>query len=490
MAPERYFLGWDAPVTTKVQQFLLPLELSGPVDLENKLIVVPTRQAGRRLREALAMHCAEEGTALLSPQVVTPTFFLHRGHESTKVANETEVTAVWIDVLMRADLTQCPHFFPARTVEQSFTWAMYTGGLLQRLRDTLADGGLRITDVDDRFSNILEERERWKDMSRLEAAYLAQLDELGLKDPCDMMIREAEEPELPEGIERIVIAAVPDPTPLMIRAVAHLASRVAVDILIHAPESMSDWFDDWGRPITDKWNETNIVIPEADRNVLLAGSLTSQSRKVVEIMAEESHRCGPADIAIGVPNSEITPSLMADLADKNLVAFDPAGRSMTEHPLFRLLESFHGLASEGTYASFSAFLRHADVLAFLRQKHNLSTRWLLQELDEFQNQHLPLGMEDITRHLVPKGRRRQEGHLEFPNLRNAIAFIQEQLDSFQHQDMDSAVRSLLQTLYEVRMVNPNNPEDEEFIAASGLIDEALRELAGEEIGRASCRERV
>jgi hypothetical protein len=177
---------------------------------------------------------------------------------------------------------------------------------------------------------------------------------------------------------------------------------------------MADYFDDWGRPITDKWNESEIAIPEADRNVLLTGSLMSQSRKVVEIMAEESHRFGPADIAIGVPNSEITPFLMADLADRDLVAFDPAGRSMAEHPLYRLLESFHALVTEGPMPAFSAFLRHADVLTFLRQKHNLSTRWLLQELDEFQNQHLPLGMEDIAHHLAPKsGPGRQEDHHDF-----------------------------------------------------------------------------
>ena len=77
MAVERHFLGWDASVTTKVQQFLLPSHLSGPIELENQLIVVPTRQAGRRLREALAVHCAEQSTALLSPHVVTPTFFEH-----------------------------------------------------------------------------------------------------------------------------------------------------------------------------------------------------------------------------------------------------------------------------------------------------------------------------------------------------------------------------------------------------------------------------
>ena len=485
MAVERRFLGWDAPVTTKVQQFLLPSHLSGPVELENQLIVVPTRQAGRRLREALAVYCAEQSTAVLSPQVVTPTFFLHPEHESAKMANQTEVTAVWIDVLMRADLSQYSRFFPARTAEQSFTWAMYTGGLLQRLRDTLADGGQHIADVFSEFGNILEEQERWEDMARLEAAYLARLKELGLEDSCDMIISRAERPELPEGIERIVIAAVPDPTPLMIRALEHLASQVVIDILIHAPESMADWFDDWGRPITGRWNESEIAIPDAERNLLLTSSPIGQSRKVVEIMAAESNRFGPADVAIGVPNSEVTPVLMADIADKGLMTFDPAGKSMVEHPLYHLLESLHLLVTEKTYSSFSTFLRHVDLLTFLKQKHNLCPRWLLEELDRFQNQYLPLDMEDIAHHFLHKGQGRQEDYRAFRSLGKALMFVQERLELFHDQDIDSVVRSLLQTVYEVRTVNPNDPEDEEFIAVSGLIDTALRELTSEVISRLS-----
>jgi len=483
MPVERHFLGWDAPVTTKVQQFLLPSQLSGPVDLENQLIVVPTRQAGRRLREALAMHCAEQNTALLSPRVVTPTFFLHSEHESGKMANQTEVTAVWIDVLMRADLSQYSEFFPARTAEQSFTWAMHTGGLLQRLRDTLVDGGHRIADIYDSFGNILEEQERWEDMAKLEAAYLARLEELGLEDPCKITLQRAEKAELPKEIERIVVAAVPDPTPLMLRALECLALQVAIDILVHAPESMADCFDDWGRPITDRWSESQIAIPGAKRNLLLTGSPMSQSRKVVEVMAEESNRFGPADVAIGVPNSEVTPVLMADLADKDLIAFDPAGKSMAEHPLYRLLDSVHALVTEKTYSSFSTFLRHVDVLTFLKQKHNLSSRWLLEELDEFQNHHLPLEVEDITYRFLHKGSGRQEDYRGFRNLGKAVMFIHEQLELFHDEDIDSAVRSLLQTLYEVRTVNPSDPEDEEFIAASGLIDAALRELSSDVISR-------
>ncbi len=482
MAVELHFLGWDAPVTTKVQQFLLPSQLQGPVDLEKQLIVVPTRQAGRRLREALALHAAEQNTALLSPRVVTPAFFLHSEHEPERVANQTEVTAVWIDVLLKADLGQYSQFFPGPESDQSFTWAMHTGDLLQRLRETLTDGAQRIADVLASFGSILEEQERWDDMARLENAYLRRLDELGLADPCEIKIRRAEAPELREGIERVVVGAVPDPTPLTIRALEHLASHIAIDILVHAPESTADCFDKWGRPITDRWSESLLPIPDAERNLILTGPPSAQSRKVVEIMAEESGRFGPADVAVGVPHSDVTPILMADLADRALTAFDPAGKSLTEHPLYRLLESFHALTTEKTYAAFSGFLRHPDVLTFMRREHDISPRWLLEELDTFQNKHLPLGMEDIVHRLLGRTEG-QDDHPAFRSLPKAVRIINQQLQQFRNGDIDSAVRSLLQTVYVVRTLNPDDPEDEEFIAASELVDSTLRELTSEVFGR-------
>ncbi len=483
MGAKRYFLGWDAPVTTRVQKFLMPSQISGPLDLESRLVVVPTRQAGRRLREALATHCAGQDTALLSPRVVTPAFFLYSEREQTRIANQTEITAVWTDVLMKADLSHYSEFFPAGTVDRSFNWAMHTGSLLQRLRDTLSDSGLQIADVVDRFSSILEEQGRWEDMARLEAAYLGRLEELGLHDPCEMMIRRAEKPELPDGVERIVLAAVPDPTPLIIRALEQLASQVPIDILMHAPESMADSFDEWGRPVTDRWKQSTIAIPDAQNNLVLTGSPAGQSRKVMQVMAEESNRFGPADVAIGVPDTDVTPVLMADLADRDLVAFDPAGQGLAEHPLYRLLESFHGLITGKTYASFSTFLRHADVLTFLQRRHNLSPRWLLQELDEFQNEHLPLAVEDIVYHTLRRSPGEQQDRQSVRSLPGAVTFVQQQLDRFRNQDIDGAVRSLLQTIYEVRTLRPDNQEDEEFIATSELVDTALRELAGEVITR-------
>lgn len=472
MSVQRYFLNWDVPLAQAVTDFLLPPHIDGTVDLGKELVVVPTRQAGRRLREALALQCSQWDAALLSPHVVTPTYFLYPDEETRNVATQTDVTAVWTQVLMEAELGEYESVFPARAPEQDFNWAIYTGEMIQRLRDTLADGGYRIADVYRDMSSVLEEVDRWRDLSKLEEAYLKRLEAQGKQDPVDFMIRRAENPPVPEEVERIVVAAVPDPTPLMVRALDRLAEQVPVSILAHAPESLADRFDKWGCPIPEKWQSFPIDIPQPESNLVLAGSPSSQSRKMLEVMASESQRFGPADIAVGVPDKEVTPFLEADLSERELPTFDPAGRGLREHPLYQFLETFQSLVTDGSCTAFTRFLRNADVLNFLKDKYNLSTFHVLKELDDFKNEHLPQDLDDIGNHLD----RTDEG---FANLKEAFAFVRRIINDFQSNDMESSLRSLLQVVYETRMISPNNTEDRYFMEAARLVDNGIREMESE-----------
>jgi ATP-dependent helicase/nuclease subunit B len=65
--PERVFLGWDRPFLGLVTEWLLARKN----ELPSTLVVVPTAQSGRHLREALA----EAAGAILAPKVVTPEHF-------------------------------------------------------------------------------------------------------------------------------------------------------------------------------------------------------------------------------------------------------------------------------------------------------------------------------------------------------------------------------------------------------------------------------
>ena len=64
----RHFFPWDRPLLPQAVEFLTK-DWSGNalLDLSRWLVVVPTRQAGRRLREALAAHAHERKQAVFPP---------------------------------------------------------------------------------------------------------------------------------------------------------------------------------------------------------------------------------------------------------------------------------------------------------------------------------------------------------------------------------------------------------------------------------------
>ncbi|MBM4444321.1 MAG: hypothetical protein FJ020_03320 [Chloroflexi bacterium] len=479
MSVEIRFLGWDAPATTKVREFLIPGPPSKAVDLGRELVVVPTNQAGRRLREALAAYCASHKTALLSPWVVEPTYFLQPGEGAATIAGPLETIAVWVEVLLRTDLNRYRGLFPTGVPSPDFTWALHTAGLIQNLRKDLADGGYLISHIVRDRSNLLEELERWRDVAALETAYLERLASLRLTDKYRSMIQSAENPEVSRGVERIIVAAVPDPTPLTVRALERLAARMPVIVMVHAPQSLADHFDGWGRPLAAAWAESRIAVPDAGANIILSGSPWAQSARAVELIAAEAERFGPADIAIGVPDGQVTPFLAADLVRKGLVPFDPAGRSISQHPLYLLLDAFRELVSEASYQAFSTAVRNADLLDLLAGEHRLSAYRLLEELDNFQNNRLPQTLDDIEQGLLPRAG--PEARPESPNLSRAAGFLLDQVSEFERADLDTALRGFLQEVYEKRTVNPRRPDDADFITVAESIDDALRRLKSDAV---------
>ena len=55
MPVSRHFLSWERPLLSQAVAHLASgWDGKGPLDLSRLLVIVPTRQSGRRLREALA----------------------------------------------------------------------------------------------------------------------------------------------------------------------------------------------------------------------------------------------------------------------------------------------------------------------------------------------------------------------------------------------------------------------------------------------------
>ena len=122
----------------------------GPLVLTDTIVVVPTSQAGRRLREALAAYAAQKRQAVFTPRVLMPEQLTSLDTQSEGVASRTELLLAWTETLRAADLDTVREVLPLDPPERNFAWAARLARELIRLQATLAENGLRMVNVVER----------------------------------------------------------------------------------------------------------------------------------------------------------------------------------------------------------------------------------------------------------------------------------------------------------------------------------------------------
>lgn len=361
--PERVFLGWDRPFLGLLTEWLLERR----EELPGLLVVVPTAQAGRLLREALA----EASGALLAPKVVTPDHFFRAAPD--EAATPVEARYAWIEVLRAMSQRDAPALFPVEPVERSFAWAAGVARELEKVRDALAEGGKFFADAIERSP----ERERWVDLMEVERRVQARFAHWKLADPLRAKVRTAAEFSLPPEITGVVIAGVSDPVPLALEVWKKLT--VPVDVLIHAPESEEASFDEWGRPDLG-WIKRPVPVPQ-ERVHVVAGPAEVAAKAVACCAGRASD-----EVALGLCDPAFGPALETAFAEAGWPAWNPEGR-MAGRPMLLMLESFAGLSRHGErWESAAAILRNPLLAKILGRKGVYDA---LKALDEIEASHLP-----------------------------------------------------------------------------------------------------
>ncbi|MCF7853923.1 MAG: PD-(D/E)XK nuclease family protein [Candidatus Pacebacteria bacterium] len=477
----RKFLGWEEPVVPLICRELMRGWESGPLDLSHLLIVVPTRNAGRRLREALAEQAALRGTVVFPAATVTPDFFLTvRRNEGARVANNCETLSVWVQVLQKLDLGDYPVLFPhaGAGVRRDIHWLLGTAERFSKLRRELAENGLTMTTAGEKLANG-PDGERWADLARLEAAFCEAMRGTGLRDADAAKIEASLQPSLPPGIEHIMLVAVPDPVPLALTAFETLADRLAFTVYVHAPTSMQDRFDQWGRPLVDYWSEAPVELPETDTNLILEGMPMDQAAMVADLLHDDER--GRDDFAIGVPDHEVSGYLAKELQKQGILTYDPAGESLGSHPVSTLLTYLLELIQRSDYAAFSAFVRHPDSLDyFARVLPDFSVTRLLCELDTFQNDYLPMHFEGMLRALNVARETADRQDTAYATLGQACDRTQKIVEWIDQKGPVEGVLEFLRAVYQDRDLSATSAEDELFTEAAKAVRDILRELSTRE----------
>jgi ATP-dependent helicase/nuclease subunit B len=335
--PERIILDWAEPTAPAAVRWLRDQRPGG---LANILVLVPTQQAGRRLRAALG--------PVTPPRILTPVRFLEPPGED--LASPLEAVLALSTELATSRTTRLTSLFPQGVPARTFPERLALARNFRSLQTQLAEGGLTIAEAAGQLA-FSADADRWSDLARLFAAAEATLTRSGRRDRETARIALARRPLLPAGIDEVVVIAVADLPPVVAQALARLA--VPVTILVPGPPE-PETFDPWGRPLPAAWIDRAPGWSDFDAQVRL-------------VPRPDHLDVNLADVdEIGLLDREMLPALAEELATTGRALHDPTGLALTQHWLPRTIGAFAALIEEPAFDRSVDLVRNGAVRAWLQ----------------------------------------------------------------------------------------------------------------------------
>ena len=418
---ERAFLGWDEPFLALAVAWLMERR----DELPQMLVVVPTAQSGRRLREALA----ENAGALLAPKVVTPGSFLKT--EDAEVAPDWIDHVVWVEVLEGvADWSQYEALFPEKPGEGS-DWA---GGLARemvKLRRSLQENGLTLTAAVRKLRESVE-AERWDALGRLEELVERKLKSWGGKSRSREL---ADGVKIPPGISHILLAGVAEMPPLVERA--WLAWDGRITALIGAPETEAEKFSPTGCPLPI-WNDGAIPWPE-NGSVQVAADPRQQAVEALKIVSER--KTPSIDLALGSADIEVGDELARAFTREGWPAFHPAENPIASG-LSRWFRIWCQWLADPTLATMADLLCLPETGILVSGKRAQKAK----RLSELRDRWMVARTVDLQRRIAAEHFRNEWDKTSAEELCKAAEALESWRGSFLRDDFSGVMKRLLETL--------------------------------------------
>ncbi|MFT4177354.1 MAG: PD-(D/E)XK nuclease family protein [Luteolibacter sp.] len=369
--PQRDFLGWDKPFLHLAVDWLLARRDALP----GMLLLVPTAQSGRRLRETLA----EKATALFTPQVITPGSLLRT--DSPDVAPDWVERLAWVETMENlSDWSPYTALF-AEPPTNPGEWAPGFASEMVALRRSLQENGLLFSSAALKLRTRLPESAepgRWQALALLEEQVEKLLKHWGYRSRSQAFSRGI---SLPSGISAIVLAGISELPPLV--AAALETTHIPVTSLIAAPESEADQFSSLGIPIPD-WADRTMPWPE----VRLFSDPRQQAGETVNLVARNGI---PAEsLALAAPDPQVGDELARAFTRQGWTTFHPASH-LPPQGLRRWLKIWCEWLGDPTLAVLQDLLATPETASLVSQR-----AWKAKTLAEFRDRRMILRSPDLV----------------------------------------------------------------------------------------------
>ena len=343
--PEIIPIGWDGPALELLAVKLLDEKILADDDLRRATFVVPTAESGRSLKEYMAQRA---GRPLLMPRMTVPGHIIELP-DVPNAATPMDTEAAWLQVLLevadevkRDENGEWFHLFPKAPVGNVMLWAANMARQLQQLRDQMEQECLtaRYGDlIQDYYPDFVARRndawkrflgrmqERWAAVRRIFAAVDARLKAQGLATAEEITAMAVESPQARRQGSLVVLACVPELSPLNELYLRHCMARGQhrVLVLVNAPAGELCHFDAFGRPLVKdadgarhaRWL-TNAIPLHVDgdgqpttheglRHIHLVPDADAMGAKAVELAGGKDS----AGVVVGACDSAMAPAIHA-----------------------------------------------------------------------------------------------------------------------------------------------------------------------------------
>ncbi|MFD2301825.1 PD-(D/E)XK nuclease family protein [Roseibacillus ishigakijimensis] len=464
---ERIFLGWHEPLLPLAVRYLARDWQGGVLDLSDQIVVVPTRNASRRLREALALHAAERDSGVLPPILLNPDDLLVPRDPEFPLASQAESLIAWVEVLRTIEPTDFPALFPKEIPAQSFSWALHTARQFQQVQSLLGEAAHHASYAAKVLGEHDLEPERWQELAHLEQLthrHLLQQNRLPRQQARRLAL---ENPALPPQGKSLLLLGLPDPPPALETLLENLAAKLPLAVAIHAPEEKAALFTRWGLPHED-WLQGPLDLPE--EALQQARHPAEQAGKAAALVSEhpEPHLVA----AVGVPDPEVLAPLQEELAQRGLASFDPAGTPLSRQGICHLLRLWREFLGQPALSTFRELLRVPGVAAAAGSfevpegSTPFPASQVLRAFDDFHEAHLCESLDDAWA-VLPYDQRKFGAVIG-----RALSWAQFHLRNGERQPLGESLPSLLADIY----AHTDLPADEGFATTAQLCQEVLQEL--------------
>jgi ATP-dependent helicase/nuclease subunit B len=418
----RVFLGWDGAFLPKVADWLLARRDTLP----RMLVVVPTSQAGRRLREALA---EQAGGALLSPKIATPGALMRTPDPA--VAVDWMERLAWMETLETIEDWQgLQDLFP----EAPETPGAWSGGLAAEftaLRRSLQENGLTLAAAA-RILAKSPESGRWDILARLESRMERTLDSWGLQSRSRVL---AGGLHLPGGIDAIVLAGITEAPPLLEKAL--LAWHGPVSALIPALQTQEAGFSPLGKPL-ECWTQKLMPWPDgAWGTVYLVADPRQEAAEALRVVSQ--HGAPSNEIVLGCADRETGDELARVFTRAGWTAFHPATQPATTG-LARWLKTWKAWLIDPTLAILADLLAMPETAKLIDGSRSVKAELLAG----LRNEWMVIRSEDLRHRLETA--RSCANHNAAREVLRVADMMENHRAAFMKRGFEEAMRDLLERM--------------------------------------------